>query len=168
MRRDDSIRYSQHDSSDSSDMNRRIYVHIFVCSEYIYANISHQSPQLIVVCHVRGKCCKYCCCCCCCCCKDKSRSSERHLYCLSTSSLGTSPAPLFSLPPSLFSPLSSCVCECVYYYYYAQLCTRLQLLIIIMNPRCLPFPHSLLLSRNRRLFIYCCYQQILAMWKCYK
>lgn len=30
-----------------------------------------------------------------------------------------------------------------------------------------PFP-SLSLSGDRRLFIYCCYQQILAMWKCYK
>lgn len=78
--------------------------------------------------------------------------------------------PLFSLPPSLtlLALIKLCVCECVYYYYYAQLCTRLQLLIIIMNPCCPLFPHSHLLSRDRRLFIYCCYQQILAMWKCYK
>lgn len=69
-----------------------VYTYMYICS--VCKHISLVATAFIVVYHVRGKCCK------CCCCKDKSRSSKRHLYCLSTSSLGCSPFTLFFLPPS--------------------------------------------------------------------
>lgn len=74
--------------------------------------------------------------------------------------------PLF-LPPSL--TLLALIKLCVWVCLLLLLCTIVHSSSTVnyYYEPVPPFP-SLSFSGDRRLFIYCCYQQILAMWKCYK
>lgn len=74
-----------------------------------------------------------------------------------------------SLPPSL--TLLALIKLCVWVCLLLLLCTIVHSSSTVnyyYEPVPPFLPLSLSLSGDRRLFIYCCYQQILAMWKCYK
>lgn len=135
MSRDDSIRYSQHDSSDSSDMNRRIYecIYSYVPNSYMQTYLISRRSSLLFATFVASVARAVV--------VAKTRAAAQSATCivyLQVLWVLQPPSLLFSLPHSSRPYQAVCVCECVYYYYYAQLCTRLQLLIIIMNPCPLP------------------------------